>query len=264
MERWLTHPLFPLVAVFLAVALASPALQLGYVLDDKVHQVMLRSDLPFPDHVDPVWGLFAFMDGTSHRNLTFMDSGMFPWWTDVHLRAQFLRPVTALTHLFDHAMAPENAFFAHVHSLLWLAVCVLLAGILYGRVMGSVAAGLATLMFAVEDAHGMPVAWLANRNALVALAFGLGSIVLHIDGQERNRAWARVLAPVCFLLALLSAEAGVGAAAYLAAYALLMPQPWWRVGALDRWSRVLSLAPYAVVGLAWKVFHFFRRLRGVG
>ena len=255
-EIWLKSARFPFAAAALAVLLSSPSLQLGYVLDDKVHQAMLRPGLGFPEPVDPIWGLFAFMDGNPARNRAFMDAGIFPWWTEPKLRAQFLRPVTALTHLFDHRVAPDRPMFAHAHSLAWLAACVLVAGWVFRSLLGATAgAGLATLMFAVEDAHGIPAAWLANRNGLIALVFGLSAIALHDLGQRRHAAWARVGGPLCLLAGLLSAEAAVGAVAYLFAYAVFLPTPVWRVGHSARIARALSLLPHAVVVVVWKALH---------
>ena len=45
---------------------------------------------------------------------------------------------------------------------------------LYRRLMGATAAaGLAALFYAIDDAHGPPVAFLANRNAMMATLFGV-------------------------------------------------------------------------------------------
>jgi hypothetical protein len=38
-------------------------------------------------------------------------------------------------------------------------------------------AGMAALLFAVEDAHSMVAGWIANRNALLCLVFGVGSCI---------------------------------------------------------------------------------------
>ena len=256
MRTWIESPYVPVAAALVAISLCSPALQLGYILDDKIHQAMLRPDIEFPEAVEPVWDLFAFMDGTPARNRTFMELGIFPWWTDLQLRAQFFRPLSALTHVFDHTVAPSSARFAHLHSLLWLGLCVFLAGWLYRTILGpGRAAFIATLLFAVDDAHAVPTAWLANRNGLIALAFGLGAIIMHDRGYRGGRSWGRALAPPLLLGALLSAEAGIGAAAYLFAYAFFMPQPWWRLARVEQGRRLLSLVPYAAVIMGWKIFH---------
>lgn len=255
-ERGLRSPRWIWVCALLAMALSVPALSLGYILDDKIHQAMIRPDIDFPEPTDPLWDLFAFMDGSRERNQTFMDHGIFPWWTEPTLRAQFLRPVTAATHLFDHWVAPGNPTFAHLQSLFWLAACVVLVGFLYRRWLGpTVTAGLATLLFALDDAHGMPVAWLANRNALIALAFGVAALLLHDEWQRRGRIWAGLAAPSCFVASLLSGEIGASTAAYFLAYALFFPEPIWRVSVIDRRRRVLSLAPVVLVGAVWKLAH---------
>jgi len=47
----------------------------------------------------------------------------------------------------------------HAHSLMWFGLLVVAVTLLYRRLMGlTLAAGLAALLYAVDDAHGMPVA----------------------------------------------------------------------------------------------------------
>ncbi|MEO1336257.1 MAG: hypothetical protein AAFV29_11470, partial [Myxococcota bacterium] len=47
----------------------------------------------------------------------------------------------------------------------------------------------------------------------------------------------------------------IATVAYLAAFALFFPQPWWRISASDRLRRLLTLAPYAVAVVGWKWAH---------
>ena len=86
-----------------------------------------------------------------------------------------------------------------------------------GSLIGLVAAAaLAALLYVIDDARGMPVGFIANRNALLATVFGVLSLIAH--DRWRRDGWHSVVVvvPFCLLLALLSAEAGTGAAAMAA------------------------------------------------
>src|SRR5207253_324791 len=112
---------------------------------------------------------------------------------------------------------------------------------------------LAGLLYAVDDAHGLPVGWLANRNALFAGAFGLAAVVVHDRAIRKSAIGARVFAPLLLALAFLSGEVAFGALGYLVAYALAFdPAP------LPR--RLLSLVPYGGVVAGWalcvRALHF--------
>jgi len=74
----------------------------------------------------------------------------------------------------------------HLQSLLWFAGAVVAAAVFYRRLLLPVwVAGLAALLFAIDDAHGMPAVWLANRNASIGVFFGLVALIAH-DGWRRD------------------------------------------------------------------------------
>src|SRR5437899_567285 len=79
--------------------------------------------------------------------------------------------------------------------------------------------GLATALYAFDDAHGAPVAWIANRNALMSASFGVLALTAHDRWRRQERAGFAWIASGQFLLALLSLEGGIATAGYLAAYA---------------------------------------------
>jgi hypothetical protein len=109
-------------------------------------------------------------------------------------------------------------------------------------------AGLATVLWAIDDAHGMPVGWLANRNAV--LAWGLGALALALHDRWRRDGWGPgvVLAPLVAALALGAGETALGAWAYLLAYALLIERGPWL-------ARAASVLPYGLVFLAWRAIY---------
>jgi hypothetical protein len=124
------------------------------------------------------------------------------------------------------------------------AALIALALALYRAVLPDAPhAALAGLLFAIDEAHGMPVGWLANRSALFAAVFGMTAVLLH---HRAARGWRPgwVLAPAALALALLSGEMGLGAFGYLVAYALAYDNR-----ALP--ARLLSLLPLALTVAGW-------------
>src|SRR6478672_7125352 len=105
-ERCLTHRRLPLVLALLAFTLCLPALFSGWRLDDYFHRAAflrppalsgLRGALP---EASPA-GLFRFSDGDRAHVRAALELGTFPWWTCPEWRAQFFRPLAALTHWLD-------------------------------------------------------------------------------------------------------------------------------------------------------------------
>ena len=235
--------------VILALLLASPAIGTGLVADDFFHELMLHADPGIAGIVHRPFDLFAFATGDVAANHRLMDEGVFPWWTDPTVALSFWRPLTCLTHLLDHWLWPESAALMHLQSLLWFALVLIGVAHLYRRLLTpSWVAGLALLLYAVDDARGPAVAWVANRNALVSMALATWALVFH-DGWRRNGdRRAHWLGPIMLALGLLGGETAFAMAGYLVAYAACLDR-----GRLR--ERLLSLVPYAVVVLAWRLLY---------
>ncbi len=243
--RWLAHPRLPLRLALLAALLASPSLRIGWHTDDHIHRAVLTGLPGLGDSARSASDLFVFVrSGDEVRRQ--VERGALPWWTSPDLHLAFFRPLTAATHWLDYRLWPERPELMHAQSLLWLAAAVGLAAVFFRRLLPASAAGLAALAFALDDAHGMPAAWLANRNALVTLVLGLLALLAHHAWREHGRRSGALLSPVFLLLALLGGEAAIGAIAYLGAYALLLEKG-------DLRSRLLSLVPAGIVSIGWFV-----------
>ena len=209
---------------------------------------IVRREGPADPSMGHAWNPFSFLDGDPVRNHTLMDFGWLPWWSDLECKASFFRPVTSLTHVLDYRVLHEWPMVMHVHSLAWYALAIWAAAALYRRLMGRTlpawVAVLAALLFTVDEAHAMPVGWLANRNAVIAAAFGILTLLAH--DRWRRDGWrpGAVLAPLVLALGLLSKESVVSVGGYLLAYALFLDR-----GPLRR--RLLSLVPCLLVGVVW-------------
>ncbi len=241
----------PWQAALLAVVLMSPALALGWQLDDYIHRAALNGLPELSELERSPLELFEFVRGGE----TDLKHGLWPWWSAESLRLSFFRPVAGLSHWLDYALWPSSPAAMHLHSLFLFGLSVFAAAGLYRRLMGPTAvAGLAILLFALDDAHAIPAGWLANRNATLAALFGFMSLLAHDRWRRDGWRLGAVAAPACLLLAVLANEAAVGLGGYLLAYGLFLDRGGRRAG-------LVSLAPCAATGLAWSAVY---RLLGHG
>jgi hypothetical protein len=230
------------IIVVVAVVLRLGALQVGYVMDDHAQLAMLAGHYPVER---APWDLFAFCKGPDEVR-ALVDAGAFPWWTDPELRLATLRPLPSLTHWLDvrafgHAPVP-----AHVHTLAWWIAMLVAAAHLLLRTLPVRWALVAFALFALDECHAQPVAWLANRNAAMSAGFGFVAIAAHVRWRDGGPSRLRVVAIVMLALALSCGESALGAVAYLAAWELGPGRGLPRRGA--RW-------PLLAIVVLWAVAH---------
>ena len=251
LRRLLARPSAPWLIIGLALALSSPSLFTGLCADDYIHELMMREHPGIAGFSFRPFDLFAFANGDPARAHQLIDEGVFPWWTDPGVVLAFLRPITSATHYLDHLLWPELPALMHVQSLAWFALLLGVVGAIYRRFMPSAwTAGLALLLYAIDDARATTVAWLANRNALVALTLALPALLAY-DKWRRDGVRAGVwLGPLALLVGLFAGEAALTVVAYLVAYAIFLDDGPPR-------ARVLRLAPYAAVVLVWRALYAY-------
>ena len=237
----------PWIVILVGLGLAAPCLTADFTADDHLHRVMERADTGIAGLRSRPLDLFVFADGDQHTNAVLRDEGLFPWWTDPHLELAFFRPITSATHAIDHLLWPDNAAAQLAHNLLWLAIALVLVWGFYRRFLAvRWIAVLALALYALDDARGPVVGWIANRNALVALAFALPALAAH--DRWRREGWlpGRWLGPLVFAVALGAGESALAILAYIAAHALWLDRAPWR-------DRLIALAPYGILLVAWRV-----------
>jgi hypothetical protein len=249
-ERRLTLQRALWIALVLGLSLHALSLGIGLTADDHFHAVALRDDLTSPGMERAGWDQFAFAKGPA-GNRALMEEGAFPWWTDPELVIAFFRPLSSLTLWIDHALWPRQPWLMHVQSLLWFAALLAVVW----RVLRTLdpeparsLAPLALLIYAVDDARSMPVGWLANRNALVALVPAFFALHCHVRWRTQAELRSGLMAVAFFALGLLGGEPALPVLGYLFAYALCLDP-----GSLR--ARALSLAPYAALVLAWRLVY---------
>jgi hypothetical protein len=250
LRRWFSGPeglrRTILLAVLSGVVLTLPSLANGFVLDDAHHRLALLGRSDQSRITGPGLGeLFEFATGDPERARPLLARGLAPWWSDLTVKLAFFRPLSVVSHRLDYALFPDSGLAMHLHNVLLYAAAIALSGALYARLFGAVAAaGLATLLFAVDEAHGFLVGWLATRNALLAFVFGAIAILFHDRWRTRKRPLAALVSVASFTAALASAELGVCTLAYLLAYAIYLDQG-------PAKERALSVVPAVAVTATW-------------
>jgi len=243
----LGHRRWPWLAALVALLLGLPSLYRGLFADDYFHRAALQGSRTFGEFVPGPLDMFSFFDGDPVRTLRLIDAGFIPWWVYPGVKAAFWRPLTVLTHWLDYHLWPGHLWLMHAQSVAWYAALAAAVAVLYRRFIPVPwIGGLAALLYVVDDTHAMPIAFLANRNALLSAFFGVLALVAHDRWRRGGRRFSGLLGSALFLLSLLAKEEGVGTCAYLAAYAVFLER-----GPLAR--RLWTLAPYAAVLIAWRV-----------
>lgn len=248
-QEWLARPGTSSIIAVIAVLLVTPSLRVGLILDDLFQQLMLRPDPGVAGLSYRPFDLFRFADGAPVTNHALMDEGVFPWWADPQARLSFFRPLSSFTHWLDSRMFPGHPALMHAHSLLWYGALVVVVGRVYRRFFGKGwHAGLALLLYALDHARGPVVAWIANRNAIIALTFALPALLCYDRWCKRREQRAAVLGPVSLGLGLLAGETALVVFAYLVAYAVCLDEGSWR-------ARLGRLAPYLAVVAVWRIVY---------
>lgn len=245
LQRWLLafieRPHAPLRIAVLAVVLLLPCLATGLALDDYVLALKSLPSTQLQALPSQPLSLFTFTTGDPAQNSLLMDeAALLPWWSEPrHLNA-FFRPLSALTHLLDFRVWPDAPWLMHLQSLAWYALLLSVLARVYRALEPSapLACGFALLLYAVDDAHGATVGWIANRNALVSATLALPALTAH--HRALTAGGSRLLAPLWLALGLCAGESAFCVLGYLVAYALHWDRAGWR-------ERLFSIAPYLLL-----------------
>lgn len=242
----LSHARMPYVCALVAIVLLIPVLGTGMMMDDHAHKMSALGGA-YPGGPRGSWDLFRFLDEDRDALQQVMDRGIWPWWSSTQIRIAFFRPLASLLHTLDYRVWPDAHAWMHAESVLIFAAACVFATFLYRRLLGAtVCAGLAGLMFAMDDAHSMVLTWIANRHSILATAFGIAALLAHDKVRKDNWKPGMVWGPAAFALALLCGENGVSTLPYLFAYVVFLDESPWR-------SRLLSLGPYGVISAIWAI-----------
>lgn len=248
-RSWLESPRVVLLAAVVAAVLTAPTLWSGFQTEDWVQRArVINRDLPFPWTVN----LYGHARPVSEQDVERINSiyqarGWFPWVTEPWFDVSFWRPLSSLTHHLDYRLWPNTPWPMHLESILWYAALAAATAMLFRRTLAPVApawvAGLASILYAVDDAHGHAVGWLVNRNGVMATFFGVVALYFYDRWRRDGARWSGVLSPIALAAGLLSAEFALCTVGYLIAHAVFMDEApiRQRLKAASTWFAVLAL-----------------------
>jgi hypothetical protein len=249
-QRTLSRPRADLWVIVVGTLLVCPSIPSGLAADDFVHELSLLGQ------ASPIVGfrrfsLDLFRFASPDVNRTLVNEGVLPWWIDPHVRFAFFRPLASATHLVDHLLFADNPVIMHVHTVIWHVLTLVAVRALYRAIFGpSWLATLALCLYTLDDARGSPVAWVANRNELIACALSMCVLTWHHRARREARfGW---MAPIMLAAGMMASEGAIAITAYLFAYELCVTEDTFR-------TRMRRLVPYGLVILCWAALY-----RGLG
>jgi len=238
-SRWVVA-----AAAVLAFALTLPSLGNGIEIDDHLYRARVLEGWSASRSAQH---LFEFADPAHPDEVrAAMENGELSWWAAPSLRWRYFRPLAALTHhaefrAFDHG----GEVWMHLHSILWMVALAIVVAAFYRRMFGATwIAGLATILYAIDDGHGFTVGWLANRCSLMATTFGILALIAHDRWRRDGWRLGVLVGPGALGATLLSSEEGIAICGMLAAYAFVLD---------DGRRRFAALGPYVAVVATWFV-----------
>lgn len=249
LRPWFGWQWSPFLFCLVGMLLTLPSVWSGYFQDDHLIRERFQGFKDLPGIEGNLLDTCVFGNGRPEHVHAAMDRGLLPWWTSPNWKIAFFRPLSSLSSWMDWQLFGDRAWAMHLHSVFWYGLLVWLLALLYRRLIAPPwVAGLAGLLYALDAAHGYPVAWIATRNAALSSVFIVLTIYFHDRWRRDN--WKPGFVAACAALAvgLLGSEATAAAGAYLAAYALFVdPKRWFRGG--------MSLLPYLAIVIIWRLVY---------
>jgi hypothetical protein len=237
------------------VVLNTGSLSLGLLADDFLHLVIIVARLAGRSTFGHWWEIFGVPTERSVPVADLIGIGVLPWWSSPAYSTAFFRPFAALLHYGDYLLWPTRFDLMHAHNLAWYGLLIALVALCYRRLTDSTGvAALASLFYALDDAHAEGVAWLAGRNTVVSACCCAAALLAHDyarrDGSRRG-AWS---APLFTGLGLAAGEGGAAVWGLLLAHAACIDPTPLR-------ARVRALVPHLIVTVVWLAMY---RMLGYG
>jgi hypothetical protein len=232
-----------------SLLLLAGGLRVPFFLDDYLHQAMMTGSADLPWKPTQPWDLYTIVPGDAGFTQRSAALGTAPWWKAEAFQITFFRPLASLSLYLDHLLFPGSAVFAHLSSLIWFALLLGSVALLYRRVEGGkAAAGLAFLLFALDDAHVFPAVWAANRGALIAAVFSFLALYFHHRYRnDKNIAFA-LLSWASFAMGLLGGEIALSMMGFMGAFVLFLDPDGPKRG-------LLYILPHVAIVIVWRIVY---------
>jgi hypothetical protein len=211
------------------LAIRLDALRAPPVHDDHAQLAMLRGTFPLRR---AAWDLFAFVRPGEAPGLRV--DGLLPWWSDDRFAIAMFRPLSSLALAAQLTLGGYR--LAHAASALLFVALVVAAADAFRATLPRPTASIATLLLALSPAATLPLLWVANQNALLAVLLGLLALCCLLRGRV-------ALAHLALGLAALAGEYALPMLGYAVALSLARRAP-------ARRAATLALSPLGPLLLA--------------
>jgi hypothetical protein len=225
------------LSIALGLALRWRAVEASFLADDYDHYAMHEG--LYPVKRGPL-DMFDFVGDSAVERHALLRSGRLPWWSAPELHLSVLRPLASALIALDFSLFGPDPKPLHLHSMLWWAVLVSAVAAVLARVLPLPGAAVGVLIYALDEAHGLTLSWIANRSALVAAALCAWGLWAHLAHRAGELRYGRALSACLVALGLLAGEHAFAVLGYFAAFEL------WAMRDSPR-RRALALLPVAAL-----------------
>lgn len=194
---------------------------------------------------DRIINLFHFFGTERGTQRSYRDYGSLVWWSSESGLMSPFRPVAAITHWLDVNVLGFSPLLVTTHSVLYLLLMWIAALTLYRRLATPRLALLASALLLFDVSLALNFDWMAARNAYMAVAFGILTLIAHMQWRESGAVKFLFVSLLLFLCSVLTAEAAIALLGYVGAYALFLDRQGWLKGSF-------AVLPYVLVTLAWR------------
>ncbi len=245
------HTLVTVFAV-MALLLSIPSWNNGLQFDDFSHRTIILN-LSEPEALTndgSLFGLYSFVDGNVDRTHFLMDQGVLPWWTFSELKYTFFRPLTELSIWLDYQLWPDKFTLMHVQNSFWFMFAVLACLFYFRQLYPEQTPAnfwlilIPSLFFLVSGTNALAIAWIAARNALIAVSFGMLAAGFHVRYYQNRKPINYVLALIFLLLSMAAGEIGITTCSFIAVYGLFFSES-------NFIKRCVEVSPFVALTLGW-------------
>jgi hypothetical protein len=231
------------LAIVCGVALRWGALNGSLLGDDWDHYAMEVGIYPVPRALLDKYNFVARGPGEHAR---LLHSGRLPWWSDSDIQLAVWRPLSSALVHFDFGVldAQHKPWRQHWHSLFWWVLLLGAVASLLAEVLPLPAAAAGLLLYSMDDAHVLPIAWSANRSELVSIALVTWGLYAHVMARTRRVRGARAASLGLVALGLLAGEHGLAPLAYFVSFECASVDDSLR-------HRLRSLMPFAALTISY-------------
>jgi hypothetical protein len=160
------------------------ALYTGFAADDFAQIGMLNGHYLVPR--SPL-SLFTFSDGSREEVAALLHGGFFPWWAHPEIRLSMLRPLACALTWLDWKLFGNDPFPYHVDSAIWWLFMLGLVAWTFYRLLPVRIALLAFALYVVDESLGLPLGWIANRNAVISTAFSCIALIAYLRYRDASQ-----------------------------------------------------------------------------